>query len=227
MNLAQAYKIMQDLVPVLAQVAESESSSLAACFKPLNGSERLQALKEVLEPVRQALLVAVPASPGLALDTSGRVKALAAINAISRYRPLNSQLEPLVEALERASEPYRLVPPFGEEPVLEAFYRRFPASSYKFVDFDLLPDSLVVYERSNGDAIRILAERTAQFGLQEARVYFTWGEPEPAIELKLQALLDCGGESFWGGDMLVLGPQADWVYEIFHEGELGFAFAPR
>ena len=223
MNLAQAYKIMQELVPILALTKEEESTALASCFLPLNGSERLQALKAVLEPVRQAILLAADC-PGL--DTSRRVKVLAAINAISRYRPLNSQLEPLVQALEQASASYRLVPPFGEEPVMEDFLRRFPLSSYKFVDFDSLPDSLVVYEEAHGDAIRVLADRAAQFDLLESTVYFTWGEPEPAIELKLQALLAFGHESFWGGDMLVIGPQADWVYEVFHEGELGFALAP-
>lgn len=223
MNLAQAYKIMQELVPILALTKEEESTALASCFLPLNGSERLQALKAVLEPVRQAILLAADC-PGL--DTSRRVKVLAAINAISRYRPLNSQLEPLVQALEQASASYRLVPPFGEEPVMEDFLRRFPLSSYKFVDFDSLPDSLVVYEEAHGDAIRVLADRAVQFDLLESTVYFTWGEPEPAIELKLQALLAFGHESFWGGDMLVIGPQADWVYEVFHEGELGFALAP-
>ena len=223
MNLAQAYKIMQELVPILALTKEEESTALASCFLPLNGSERLQALKAVLEPVRQAILLAADC-PGL--DTSRRVKVLAAINAISRYRPLNSQLEPLVQALEQASASYRLVPPFGEEPVMEDFLRRFPVSSYKFVDFDSLPDSLVVYEEAHGDAIRVLADRAVQFDLLESTVYFTWGEPEPAIELKLQALLAFGHESFWGGDMLVIGPQADWVYEVFHEGELGFALAP-
>lgn len=223
MNLAQAYKIMQELVPILALTKEEESTALASCFLPLNGSERLQALKAVLEPVRQAILLAADC-PGL--DTSRRVKVLAAINAISRYRPLNSQLEPLVQALEQASASYRLVPPFGEEPVMEDFLRRFPLSSYKFVDFDSLPDSLVVYEEAHGDAIRVLADRAVQFDLLKSTVYFTWGEPEPAIELKLQALLAFGHESFWGGDMLVIGPQADWVYEVFHEGELGFALAP-
>ena len=223
MNLAQAYKIMQELVPILALTKEEESTALASCFLPLNGSERLQALKAVLEPVRQAILLAADC-PGL--DTSRRVKVLAAINAISRYRPLNSQLEPLVQALEQASASYRLVPPFGEEPVMEDFLRRFPVSSYKFVDFDSIPDSLVVYEEAHGDAIRVLADRAVQFDLLESTVYFTWGEPEPAIELKLQALLAFGHESFWGGDMLVIGPQADWVYEVFHEGELGFALAP-
>jgi len=223
-NLAQAYKIMQELVPILALTRVEESTALASCFLPLNGSERLQALKAVLEPVRQAILLAAADCPGL--DTSRRVKALAAINAISRYRPLNSQLEPLVQALEQASASYRLVPPFGEEPVMEDFLRRFPLSSYKFVDFDSLPDSLVVYEEAHGDAIRVLADRAAQYDLLESTVYFTWGEPEPAIELKLQALLAFGHESFWGGDMLVIGPQADWVYEVFHEGELGFALAP-
>ena len=224
MNLAQAYKIMQELVPILALTKVEESTALASCFAPLNGSERLRALKAVLEPVRQAILLAAPDCPGL--DTSRRVKILAAINAISRYRPLNSQLEPLVQALEQASASYRLVPPFGEEPVMEDFLRRFPLSSYKFVDFDSLPDSLVVYEEAHGDAIRVLADRAVQFDLLESTVYFTWGEPEPAIELKLQALLAFGHESFWGGDMLVIGPQADWVYEVFHEGELGFALAP-
>ncbi len=223
MNLAQAYKIMQELVPILALTKEEESTALASCFLPLNGSERLRALKAVLEPVRQAILLAADC-PGL--DTSRRVKVLAAINAISRYRPLNSQLEPLVQALEQASASYRLVPPFGEEPVMEDFLRRFPVSSYKFVDFDSIPDSLVVYEEAHGDAIRVLADRAVQFDLLESTVYFTWGEPEPAIELKLQALLAFGHESFWGGDMLVIGPQADWVYEVFHEGELGFALAP-
>ncbi|MBI5173627.1 MAG: hypothetical protein SFV17_06875 [Candidatus Obscuribacter sp.] len=222
MNLAQAYKIMQELVPILLRAGVEESASLASCFAPLNGSERLQALKAVLEPVRRVIL----ASDFPALDTSRRVKVLAAINAINRYRPLNSQLEPLVQALDQASVSYRLVPPFGEEPVVEDFRRRFPMSSYKFVDFDALPASRVVYEEAHGDAIRVLADRAAQYDLLESTVYFTWGEPEPAIELKLQALLAFGYESFWGGDMLVIGPQADWVYEVFHEGELGFALAP-
>ncbi|HMW92682.1 MAG TPA: hypothetical protein PKE54_21825, partial [Candidatus Obscuribacter sp.] len=157
MNLAQAYKIMQELVPILALTRVEESTALASCFLPLNGSERLQALKAVLEPVRQAILLAAADCPGL--DTSRRVKALAAINAISRYRPLNSQLEPLVQALEQASASYRLVPPFGEEPVMEDFLRRFPLSSYKFVDFDSLPDSLVenrnrqIYSCKNPDGV--------------------------------------------------------------------------
>lgn len=223
MELRSVYKLLADFPDFLIELEEHAlAAKLAEAMSLRGGNRRLAAISDVLNEVK----LEIQTHSGLPLRRKTQLAVI--LNAIKKV-DLRSfyTVGSIAEELEGRSVPFTLVAPCGDDEPYLAYEKRFPPASWRFVDWAAVPNSREFKENGPMEIKALFRRCVDDLGLAKQEVFITSGLYEPSFEMDLIDLMNHAELVFaFGTDTLVLNKSADWAFEFFHEGEVGYGIAP-
>lgn len=213
---ARCQKLVQQLQP------PGVAQSLLEALLVQQGNSKLAAVQEAVSHLEAALKNHTLRLP-LALHRE--VLAIAV-----QLRQLNLQepwwVSELLRSLQQAKHEHHFIAPGGQEPMYELFKQRFPTAGWRFVDWEKHPWSWQWPHPPKHSLVEWFGQLSQQHSL-EGKVLLTWSDDVGWLELDWPAVVQLAEVVFVApGDVLIVGPQARWALEWFHEGQVGFGLAP-
>lgn len=243
MNLTTIYEETRQLVCRLEETKYKVvlSSMLEDALTVSGGNQRLSAVRQAVQKALEIVesqetdLIAgdnLEQNDCSKVITSRaiRLKLRLLLNGLSKVDLRDSSFVSAVASeFDAKSIPYSLIAPCADEAHWTLFQNRFPSTCWRLVDWSSVEDAVIFQYRNGADAAQFFDRCCNEFGLENADVFVTTSIIESNFMIALKDLRTGGCEIICDhhSDVLFIGENADWVFEIYHEGEGGYAKAPR
>lgn len=210
--------------PFLQALGDDEilSSTRLALAEP-DGNQKLAAVKAVLEMLRERL------DQHGDVGSNERMRLLVMLNSIKRddLHKSSTTIDNIVQELDERHVRVEVIAPWGEDRPFTRFKERFPLASWRFVDWSRVPDCFEKSVRDPDEIKSIFQSLCRDNSIDDGEVFITTSFVEPNLRMSLTDLLACADVlARYGTDLLFISDDADWVFEIYHEGDIGFGLAP-
>lgn len=207
----------------LSRLELVEPGEFHAAVSTIGGNERLHAVRTLIGKIRQRIKEKPETPRALKLRLAVLANSIETLDLRA-----SSIFESILNDLDEKSVAYELIAPGGDDPPYTAFLRRYPGASWRFVDWDKV-ESISGSEVKRGffkEAEELSShyqECCRRLHLANQPVYVTTSVFEASLRLTLDDLREHSLSLFlYCSDMLFIGENADWIFEVFHEGEYGY-----
>ncbi|MGD9679818.1 MAG: hypothetical protein AB7W16_01425 [Candidatus Obscuribacterales bacterium] len=223
-SLGDIYRELASMEPFLQALGDDEilSSTRLALAEP-DGNQKMAAVKAVLEMLRERL------DRRGDVGSNEKMRLLVMLNSIKRddLHKSSTTIDNIVEELEGRHARVEVIAPGGEDRPFARFKERFPLAFWRFVDWSRVPDCFVKQVRDPEEIKAIFQSLCRENSILDGEVFITTSFVEPSLRMSLTDLLACADVlARYGTDLLFIIDDADWVFEIYHEGDIGFGRAP-
>lgn len=223
-SLGDIYSELASMETFLESLGEDEilSDARMALAEP-DGNKRMAAVRAVLETLKDKC------DRLSDLGSGEKMRILVMLNSIRRedLHKSSATIDTIVEELEVRNTRVEVIAPYGEDLPFVRFKERFPPAAWRFVDWSRVPDSFAKHVRDPEEIKAIFQALCRENSIPDGEVFITTSFIEPSLKMTLSDLLACADVfARYGTDLLFVIADADWVFEIFHEGEIGFGRAP-
>jgi len=224
-NLGDIYSELASMEPFLEALGEDEllCDARMALAEP-DGNKRMAAVKAVLETLKDKF------DRRSDVGSNEKMRIMVMINSIRRddLHKSSTTIDNIVKELERRNARVEVIAPWGEDRTFARFKERFPLASWRFVDWSGVPDCFEQAVRDPEEIKAIFQSLCRENAIVDGEVFVTTSFIEPSLRMSLPDLLACADVlARYGTDLLFIIGDADWVFEIFHEGDIGFGRAPE
>lgn len=224
MSLKDIYFELRYLETVLKEeFCLVQAGEIDSALTVIGGNERLHAVRTLIGKIRQRIKEKPETPRALKLRLAVLANSIETLDLRA-----SSIFESILNDLDKKSVAYELIAPGGDDPPYTAFLRRYPGASWRFVDWDKV-ESISGSEVKRGffkEAEELSShyqECCRRLHLANQPVYVTTSVFEASLRLTLDDLREHSLSLFlYCSDMLFIGENADWIFEVFHEGEYGY-----
>lgn len=223
MPLQDIYRELRILEPTLNEVPDLVSpGELAAALSVVGGNERLEAVSSLLVRIRRRITALEDVPRSLKL----RIAVLA--NSIKRLDLLaGSIFNEIVTDFESRQVRYELIAPSGDDLPYVQFQKHYPLASWRFVDWSLVAGGKCFNVNDPILVRQHFRDCCHELAVTSGSVFITEGIFEASMRMTVEDLLEHSDVLFsYCSDMLLIGENATWVFEVFHEGEIGYGAQP-
>ena len=219
MPITDLYRELQNLGPTIKALPGLISASeFDSALEVVGGNERLAAVRALILKLRADIKGRQDVPRPLQL----RLAVLAnAINGLDLRA--SSTFDFILTELEARGVACELIAPGGDDLPYVQFQKLYPVAGWRFVDWEKVPRGKQFYVREPLLMREHFRKCCLLHDVQDGPVFITTGIVEANMRMTVADLLEHSDVLFtYCSDMLLIGEDAAWIFEVFHEGEIGY-----
>lgn len=217
--ITDLYRELHSLGPTIkALPGLVNASEFDSALAVVGGNERLAAVRALL----LKLLASVKGRPDVPRPLQLRLAVLAnSINGLDLRA--SSTFHFILNDLEARGVACELIAPGGDDLPYMQFQKLYPGAGWRFVDWEKVPGGKQFYVREPVEMREHFRQCCGLLNVQDGPVFITTGIVEANMRMTVADLLEHSDVLFtYCSDMLFIGEDAAWIFEVFHEGEIGY-----
>ncbi len=228
MPIIDLYRELRTLEPRLLELPGLvQSGEVNEALQVIGGNERLESVCRFLAQLRDRMDLRQDVPRALKLRIAVLSNSMATLDLRA-----SSIFDFILGELDKRAVNYQLIAPGGDDPPYAAFLKYYPMASWRFVDWNKFGAIAGAEARQfNENEPLSMRERFRDccrtFNIHDGSVFITTSIFEASLQMTVADLLEHSDALFeYCSDMLFIGENAAWIFEVFHEGEIAYGRRP-
>lgn len=224
MPIIDLYRELRALEPRLLELPGLvQKSEVDEVLQVVGGNERLESVRRFLAQLRSRIDLRQDVPRALKLRVAVLSNSMATLDLRA-----SSIFDLILGELDKRAVNYLLIAPGGDDPPYADFLKYYPIASWRFVDWNKFPTIAGTEARQFQETEPLLMRERFRdccrnYKICDGTVFITTSIFEASLQMSVVDLLEHSDALFeYCSDMLLIGEDAAWIFEVFHEGEVAY-----